>query len=96
MTHFTLTVENDEDDHGIWYITSSDAVPSGRLFIAQKSLATALAAVPECIEDLKRAAALDGLPLVSKLEGMKMRTGRPTPVSTHSGMENDCEQEEGA
>jgi hypothetical protein len=51
---FTLTVE--EGDEGLWYITSSDVGPGkSSLFVAEKSLVEALAAVPECMADLARA-----------------------------------------
>lgn len=61
MTMFTLTIENDEDDGSIWYVTSGDAVPGCRLFVAEQSLQMALLSVPKAISDLRRALAVDGV-----------------------------------
>lgn len=51
---FTLNVE---ENAGLWIVTSRNAVANGSLLVAEHSLEAALAAVPERMKDLERAAA---------------------------------------
>jgi len=54
MAHtFNLAVEN--DDEGMWHVSSSDAVPGAGLLIVERSLQEALAEVPKAMDDLQRA-----------------------------------------
>jgi hypothetical protein len=52
MTKFNLAVEKGDE---LWFITSDDAVPGGRLFIAEHTLTEALAAVPKTMRDMRDA-----------------------------------------
>jgi hypothetical protein len=52
MIKFNLAVEKGDE---LWFITSDDAVTGGRVFIAKRSLAEALAAVPDTMKDMQDA-----------------------------------------